>query len=60
MRYEDSRLEKIAARDPNGALDLENDPQLALASIHALRPFDGRLTDFLSPLRQERKRPQGP
>jgi hypothetical protein len=42
MDNEDGRLEEMTARDPYGALGLEDDPELAFAGIRAL----GQMAEF--------------
>jgi hypothetical protein len=37
MAHEADRVEELTARDPYGALGLEDDPELAFAGIRALR-----------------------
>ena len=55
MAPEDERLKATTARDPYGALGLDDDPQLAFAGIRALR----QMADFCESYQVRRLREAG-
>jgi len=55
MTTEDDQVKAMTARDPYGALGLENDPELAFAGIRALR----QMADFCESYQVGRLRQAG-
>ena len=55
MTTEDDQVKAMTARDPYGALGLENDPELAFAGIRALR----QMADFCETYQVRRLRQAG-
>jgi hypothetical protein len=55
MDHENGQLRQITARDPYGALGLEDDPELAFVGIRALR----RMAEFCESYQVRRLRQAG-
>jgi hypothetical protein len=55
MGHADDQLKEITARDPYGALGLEDDPELAFIGIRALR----QMADFCESYQVRRLRQSG-
>ena len=55
MTTEDDQIKALTARDPYGALGLDNDPDLAFAGIRALR----HMADFCESYQVRRLRQAG-